>query len=435
MDLINGVLCIFSVLLILALGVYLSFYSRFLQATRLLPSLKSVIVNLFKREKSENGITPSQAMCTALAATIGTGNIAGISGAITLAGAGVIFWVWVSSFFAMIIKYYEIIIALEYRRKTGNGFVGGMMYAVKYGLPRSFMPLAFVFAFCGVLASFGTGNLIQSNTVTEAVKRLLPVNFRFISDVNIIIGIAVALFVGFLLLSGVKTVGSFCEKLVPFMLLLYIIASFGVVFLNTDKLPNAFFMIIKGAFNPKAVTGGTVLSMIFAIKTGIIRGIVSNEAGLGTATVAHAVADTQSKKSEAELGIAEVFIDTFICTLTAFVVLLGNSNIIYGRDTGSTLILNGFANAYGTLANSMLAVFLVLFGISSMLGWGAYGISFCRFLLGERATATYKFLFSAVCLLGALVPVDIIWQISEILNSIMSVPNVTAVFMLIKNKK
>ncbi len=434
MEKINGVLCIFSSLLILALGIYLTVKSNFLQLTRLLPSLKGVFVNLFKKEKKASGLSSSQAMCTALAATIGTGNVVGISGAIALAGPGVIFWVWVSSFFAMIIKYYEILMALDYREHKGNTLVGGTMYAVKNGLPKSFLPLAYVFAFCGVTASFGTGNFIQANTVTQSIKQLLPINFVDNKGAEITIGIIVSLFIGFLLISGVKSVGRACERIVPVMLLLYIAASLGVIFLNSSRLSSVFSLIIKGAFNPRAVTGGAVTAVFLTLQAGIIRGIVSNEAGLGTATVAHAMAEVKDKKKEGELGIAEVFIDTFICTLTAIVVLMGNKNIVYGADTGSNLILKGFANSYGNLSEVLLSVFLVLFGISSILGWGAYGISFCSFLWGKRGENGYKFLFSAACLVGAWLAVDKIWQISEILNSVMSLPNIIAVFLLTKNK-
>ena len=434
MERLNGILCIFSSLLILVLGIYLSFKSNFLQLTRLLSSLKGVVVNLFKKEKNEFGLSSSQAMCTALAATIGTGNVVGISGAVALAGPGVIFWVWVSSFFAMIIKYYEILMSLEYRENNGNQLLGGTMYAVKSGLPKVFLPLAYIFAFCGAAASFGTGNFIQVNTVAESIKYFLPINFLNNKIIGIIIGSFVALFIGFLLISGVKSVGRACEKIVPVMLLMYIVASAGVIFLNSNRLPLVFKLIIKGAFNPKSVTGGAVTAVFFTLQTGVIRGIVSNEAGLGTATVAHAMAQVRDSKSEGELGIAEVFIDTFICTLTAIVILLGNKEIHYGFDTGSELIIKGFFNTYGNFSEALLSVFLVLFGISSILGWGAYGISFCSFLWGKEGGSVYKLLFSAACIAGVCLSTDKIWQISEILNSVMSLPNLIAVFLLTKNK-
>ena len=420
-------MCIFSALIIFLLGIYLSIKTKFLQ----LKILPKALLNIFKslkpdKKTSHGGISSTEAMCTALAATIGTGNVAGISGAIALAGPGVIFWIWVSTLFAMIIKYFEIYISLIYRNHTKNGYSGGTMYAVKYGLKKAFLPLAYIFALCGLFASFGTGNFIQINTVTAAVENLLP----SVPNVGIITGIIITFFIGILLLSGIKAVGKVCEKIVPVMLLLYLLASFGVIFFNLNNLGSAFAAVLKGAFNPAAVTGGVVCSLILTVRIGVIRGIVSNEAGLGTATLAHAATQTNDFNGESEFGIAEVFIDTFICTLTAFVILLGNKNIVYGYDTGSKLILGSFSNTFGTAADGILSVFLILFGVSSVLGWGAYGITCCSFLSGKKGVTLYKICFSLACIPAAVLTVDKIWCISELLNSVMSIPNVTAIFFL-----
>jgi len=427
MSAINNIMCIFSVIIIFLLGIYLSLKTRFLQLKLLPLSLKNMFFSLKDNKKNNNSkISSSEAMCTALAATIGTGNIAGISGAIALGGAGVIFWIWVSTIFAMIIKYFEIYISLLYRQRTPEGNAGGTMYAVKYGLKKIFLPLSFLFAFCGVVASFGTGNFIQINTVVSSVKNLFP----SLDNSNLYCGTALALFIGFLLISGVKTVGKLCEKIVPFMLIFYFLASLGVIIFNADKLSNALYMIFKGAFNPSAVTGGVICSLIITLRTGIIRGIVSNEAGLGTATLAHSATETENFNHEAQFGIGEVFIDTFICTLTAFVILLGCKKINFGFDSGSRLILDAFYNTYGGIADGILSAFLILFGISSVLGWGAYGIVCCEFLTGYKGTYLYKVIFSAACIPAAILTVEKIWTVSELLNSVMSIPNVIAVFLL-----
>ena len=424
-----------SVIIIFVFGVYLSFKTRFFQFVGLKNALKSLSADLFSRKKSNDGVSSKGAMYTALAATIGTGNVVGVSGAIALCGAGVVFWIFVSSVFAMIIKYTEIYVTSHYKKRINGGFVGGTMYAVKYGLPKVFLPLAFVFSAALLLASFGTGNLIQINTCLLGFLSLLPSGFQYSLELSVAFSVITAIFIGFLLLGGINCIASLCEKTMPFLLLLYTLAGMAVIILNLNRLPQVIVVIIKGAFTPKAVTGGAVTSLFLSLKSGITRGIVSNEAGMGSATVAHAVSNGQNPKKEGELGIAEVFIDTAVCLLTALVVLLGNGEIVYGADTGILLALTAFENTFGAVSNYILSLFLMLFGISSVLGWGAYGTIAAEFLCGKKGGVIYKFLFSAACVLGALVSVDKIWSFSEILNAFMSIPNVIAIFLLLKNFK
>ncbi len=424
-----------SVLIIFVFGVYLSFKTRFFQFKGLKNALKTLCKDLFSHKNSTDGVSSKGAMCTALAATIGTGNIVGVSGAIALCGAGVVFWLIVSSVFAMIIKYTEIYIAVHYKKRTENGFVGGTMYAVKYGLPKRFLPLGVCFSALLLLASLGTGNLIQINTSLSGLLNILPKDFKFSLEISVGFSLMTAIFIGFLLLSGIDSVAKLCERTMPFLLLFYTIASLAVIMLNLNRLPQVLSIIIKGAFTPKAVTGGAVTSLFLTLKTGIVRGIVSNEAGMGSATVAHAASNNKNPKTEGELGIAEVFIDTAVCLLTALVILLGNKEITYGTDTGILLALNGFANTFGIISKYILASFLMLFGISSVLGWGAYGTVAAEFLCGKAGGLVYKFLFSAACVLCPLISVDKIWSFSEILNSIMSIPNIIAVFLLFKGFK
>ena len=423
-----------SVLIIFVFGIFLSIKTRFFQFLGLKNALKTLVKDLFSRKNSSDGVSSKEAMCTALAATIGTGNIVGVSGAIALCGAGVVFWLLVSSVFAMIIKYAEIYIATNYKKRVENGFVGGTMYAVKYGLPKKFLPIGICFAAALLLASFGTGNLIQINTCLSGILNVLPKGFPFSFEVSVCFSVLTAILIGFLLLSGIKSVAVTCEKIIPFLLLFYTLASLSVILINFAQLPEVFALIIKGAFTPKAVTGGAVTSIFLTVKTGVVRGIVSNEAGMGSATVAHACANGNAK-TEGELGIAEVFIDTAVCLLTALVILLGNKEITYGTDTGVLLALNGFTSVFGIIARYLLSAFLIFFGVSSVLGWGAYGTIAAEFLCGKKGGFVYKFLFSAVCVLGSLISVEKIWSFSEILNAFMSIPNIIAVFLLLKGFK
>lgn len=434
MERLNNLTGALSVLIIFIFGVYLTLKTRFFQLKGLKNSLGSLTKEFFVKKNAKDGVSSKGAMCTALAATIGTGNIVGISGAIALCGAGVVFWLVISSFFAMIIKYTEIYIAVHYKRELQNGFVGGTMYAVKYGLPKRFLPLGVCFAWILLLASLGTGNLIQINTCISSVYSVLPRNLDFSFNIALVFCVSAAIFIGFLLLSGIESVAKTCEKIIPFLLLFYTLASMAVILLNFCRLPEVLGLIIRGAFKPRAVTGGAVCSLFLTLKTGVVRGIVSNEAGMGSATVAHAAANG-SPKTEGELGIAEVFIDTAVCVLTALVILLGNKEISYGADTGLLLALTGFSSTFGVISEYLLSAFLIFFGVSSVLGWGAYGTVAAEFLYGKTGGYIYKLLFSAACVLGGFISVEKIWSVSEILNSIMSIPNIIAVFLLLKGFK
>ena len=433
MDFINSITGVISIIITIGFGVFLTVKTRFFQFAGLKRALKCAINDLFSKSIPENKVTSKGAMCTALAATIGTGNIVGISGAIALCGAGVVFWISLSSILAMIIKYVEIYTVAEYRKKQNGQFVGGVMYAVE-ALKKSYRPIGVVFAFLTVLASFGTGNLIQINTAVSSVKTLLPKSLGFSVEILVMLCCLSALFIGFLLLSGIGAVSKFCEKVIPFMLLFYVAASMYVIIINYGSFIGVLVSIFKGAFCPKAVTGGAVCSVFLVIKSGVVRGVVSNEAGMGSAPIAHASASSD-KNHEAELGIAEVFIDTLICVLTAFVILLGNKQIVYGKDTGLLLVSTALESAFGDVANIILCVFLVFFGLSSVLGWGTYGTVCAEFLWRKKGGAVYKIIFSAICVFGALISTEKIWSLSEILNSLVSIPNIIAVFLLFKKEK
>ena len=315
---VPAMVCIFGV------GLYLSIRTGFLQIRKFPYAIRTTLGRIFrKRSASDGAITPFQAVCTALAATVGTGNIAGVAGAIAIGGPGAIFWMWVSALFGMCTKFAEVTLAVHFREINANGeLVGGPMYYIKNGLGKKWNWLAYLFAAFGVLTVFGTGNATQVNTITTAINSAL-LNYNIISESavstsNLIIGIVIAILIAMILLGGIKRIGQVTEKLVPFMALLYILLGLGVILLNIQNVPSVFVSIFKGAFQPSAVTGGIIGSMFLSIKKGVSRGIFSNEAGLGTGSIAHACADTKKPVKQGMFGIFEVFTDTIvICTLTA----------------------------------------------------------------------------------------------------------------------
>ena len=317
-----------AMICIIGVGLYLSIRTNFLQIRKFPYAIKVTIGRMLrKREASDGSLTPFQAVCTALAATVGTGNIAGVAGAIAIGGPGAVFWMWISALLGMCTKFSEVTLAVHFRETNANGdLVGGPMYYIKNGLKKHWHWLAYLFSAFGVLTVFGTGNATQVNTITTAIDSAL-INYNVItadntSTVNLVMGIILAILVAMILLGGIKRIGQVTEKLVPFMALFYIILAVGVVIINWKNVPGVFSAIIRGAFNPASVTGGVVGSFFMSMKKGVSRGIFSNEAGLGTGSIAHACADTRKPVKQGFFGIFEVFTDTIvICTLTALVIL------------------------------------------------------------------------------------------------------------------
>ena len=376
---VPAMVCIFGV------GLYLSIRTNFLQIRKFPYAIKTTLGRIFrKRDASDGAITPFQAVCTALAATVGTGNIAGVAGAIAIGGPGAIFWMWVSALFGMCTKYAEVTLAVHYREINANGeLVGGPMYYIKNGLSKKWHWLAYLFAAFGVLTVFGTGNATQVNTITTAINSAL-LNYNVISESavstsNLIIGIIIAILIAMILLGGIKRIGHVTEKLVPFMALLYILLGLGVILLNIQNVPAVFASIFRGAFQPRAVTGGIVLSMFTSLKKGVSRGIFSNEAGLGTGSIAHACADTKKPVKQGMFGIFEVFTDTIvICTLTALVILCSGVAVDYGKAAGAELTILGFTSTYGSWVSIFTAVAMCCFAFSTAVGWGLYGAQLHR---------------------------------------------------------
>ncbi len=422
---------------IIGVGLYLSVRTGFIQFRKFGYALRCTVGRLFrKKEAADGAMTPFQAVCTALAATVGTGNIAGVAGAIAIGGPGAVFWMWISALLGMCTKFSEVALAVHFRERNANGdYVGGPMYYIKNGLGRKWIWLAYLYAFFGACAVFGTGNATQVNTITAAIDSAL-LNYNVLSDggvglCNLIIGIVIAGLVGLILLGGVKRIGKVTEKLVPIMALLYIVLAVGLIGMNIGRVPAVFADIFRGAFQPSAVTGGIVGSFFLSMKKGVSRGIFSNEAGLGTGSIAHACADTRKPIKQGMFGIFEVFMDTIvICTMTALVILLSGVAVPYGQAAGAELTISGFTAVYGNWVSIFTAVAMCCFAFSTIIGWGLYGARCVEFLLGSRVIKVFTVAYALISIVGATVDLGLIWGISETFNGFMAVPNLIAVFLL-----
>lgn len=428
---VPAMICIFGV------GLFLSVRTNFLQIRKFPYAIRTTIGRMFrKRNASDGAMTPFQAVCTALAATVGTGNIAGVAGAIAIGGPGAVFWMWISALLGMCTKYAEVTLAVHFREKNTNGeLVGGPMYYIKNGLDKKWHFLAYLFSAFGVLTVFGTGNATQVNTITTAVNSAL-LNYHLLGEdqvpaSNLIIGIVIAVLVGMILLGGIKRIGRVTEKLVPFMALLYVILGLGVIVIHAGALPSVFGAIIGGAFNPSAVTGGIVGSMFVSMKKGVSRGIFSNEAGLGTGSIAHACADTRKPVKQGMFGIFEVFTDTIvICTLTALVILCSGIAVPYGEAAGAELTIRGFTSTYGSWISIFTAFAMCCFAFSTTIGWGLYGARCIEFLFSEKVTKPFMVVYSLVAIVGATANLGLMWSIAETFNGLMAIPNLIALFLL-----
>ena len=426
-----------AMICIIGVGFYLSCRTGFLQIRKFSYAIQTTIGRMFrKRNASDGALTPFQAVCTALAATVGTGNIAGVAGAIAIGGPGAVFWMWVSAVLGMCTKFAEVTLAVYYRETNKEGdLVGGPMYYIKNGLGKNWQFLAVLFSAFGVLTVFGTGNATQVNTITTAVNSALLscglISEGAVKTSNLIQGIIIAALVALILLGGVKRIGQVTEKLVPFMALLYIVLSVGIILFRIQALPSVIQAIFEGAFKPAAVTGGAVGSLFMSIKKGVSRGIFSNEAGLGTGSIAHACADTRKPVKQGMFGIFEVFTDTIvICTLTALVILCSQVPVGYGQAAGAELTIQGFISVYGNWVSVFTAVAMCCFAFSTILGWGLYGARCIEFLFSEKVIKPLMVAYSLVAILGATADLGLMWNIAETFNGLMAIPNLIALFLL-----
>ena len=422
---------------IIGVGLWLSFRTGFIQIRKFGYAMKKILGSVFKKEKaSEGAVTPFQAVCTALAGTVGTGNIAGVAGAIALGGPGAVFWMWCSALLGMCTKFSEVTLAVHFREKNPHGdWVGGPMYYIKNGLSKKWHFLAVLYAILGILTVFGTGNATQVNTIVASIDSAL-INKGVIDHsgmgMKLGIGVVIAILVAIVLIGGVKRIGSVAEKLVPFMALLYIVLGLGVVFLNIEKVPGVFGDIFAGAFSPRGITGGVVGSMFIAMKRGFSRGIFSNEAGLGTGSIAHAAAHVEDPVEQGYFGVFEVFVDTVVvCTLTALIVLLGAGDTIqYGVAAGAELTIQGFTNTYGGWVSVFTAIAMICFAFSTILSWGLYGTRCVEFLIGSKMNIGFMLIYSLVAIVGATINLGLLWSIAETFNGMMVIPNLIGLFLL-----
>lgn len=422
-----------ALFLILGVGIYLTFRTRCIQI-RLLPKALRTFLSAFKRKRTkDNDVTPFRALCTALAATVGTGNLVGVAGAISIGGPGSVFWMWISALLGMVTKFAEAVLSIVYRVKNKNGeFIGGPMYMIQNGMGRRWKWLAVLYAFFGVIAAFGVGNATQINAVIGGINNtIIAFGGKATTIGNLLIGVVLAITIGFILLGGAKRIGAIVEIIVPFASLAYIILGLGVLIVHYQRIPGAFSEIFHGAFTPQAVTGGAIGSTIQALKVGTRRGVFTNEAGMGTASIAHSAANTSHPVEQGLMGIVEVFVDTIvICTITALVILCSNMVIPYGSDTGVELTSQAFASVYGDWVNIFLAVALSSFAIATVLGWGFYGIRCAQYLFGQRASKVFAWLQITMVLLGAILKTGTVWIFAEIVNGLMAIPNLIVLVFL-----
>ena len=423
---------------IVGVGLLLSVRTGFLQIRKFPYAIRTTIGRMFrKKDASDGAMTPFQAVCTALAATVGTGNIAGVAGAIAIGGPGAVFWMWCSALLGMCTKFSEVTLAVHFRERNQNGeLVGGPMYYIKNGLGPRWQWLAVLYSLFGVLTVFGTGNATQVNTIVTAVDSALlayqsPLA-AYLPTLNLIVGILVAMLVAMVLLGGVQRIGSVTEKLVPFMALFYVVLAVGVVVLNAPQLPFVLESIFVGAFTPAAFTGGAIGSVFLSMQKGVSRGIFSNEAGLGTGSIAHACADTRKPVKQGMFGIFEVFADTLvICTLTALVILCSGVPVSYGAAAGAELTISGFTATYGGWSSVFTAVALCCFAFSTIIGWGLYGSRCIAFLFRtDKVVGPFLVLYSFVAILGATMDLGLLWSIADTFNGLMSIPNLIALLLL-----
>ena len=437
-------------LLLVGTGVFLSVKLGFIQFARFGYAMKNTIGKVFQKQTAAGGeVTPFQAMTTALAATVGTGNIAGVTGAIAVGGPGAVFWMWLSAIFGMCTKYAEVVLAVRYRERNAKGdWVGGPMYYIRNGLGRKWNWLAVLFSILACLAAFGIGNMTQVNTIASSFNSAVDAfggntaanTVLFFGQTvpvsSIAVGGVVAVIVALVLFGGIKRIGAVTEKLVPFMAVIYIIAALCVIGTNIGAVGKVFGMIFKGAFSAEAALGGAFgITIMQTIQKGVGRGVFSNEAGLGSAPMAHAATSETDPVKQGLYGIFEVFMDTIvICTLTALTVLCGveaGVDITWGQSAGTEVIGAAFSTVFGAKAGSLLvAVGISLFALSTILSWSLYGTRCCEFLLGHKVTLVYQILFVCVVVIGATLDLELVWNIADTLNGFMAIPNLVALLGL-----
>ena len=377
--------------------------------------------------------TKRKALYTALAATVGTGNLAGVAGAIALGGPGAVFWMWIFGILGMVTKFAEATLAVQHHRldRDGKPF-GGPMYMILDALKPRWHFLAYFYCFFGVVASFGVGNGTQINTVVGGMNSSLSAfGFDGSTLLDLILGLVLATAVYFVLSKGSNGIGSVTERLVPFAALFYVLLCIVALVICRNAIPKAFRSIISGAFSPKAATGGVIGSFFVSLRVGAARGVFTNEAGMGTASMAHATAVVDHPVEQGLMGIMEVFIDTIvICTLTALVILCSGTPIHYGKDMGISLTTQAFVDIFGQRVSVFISLSLCLFAFATVLGWGLYGMQCARFLFGDTSVRLFVLLQAIMVVVSSVMHADTLWLLAEIVNGLMAIPNLIVIAKL-----
>ena len=372
-------------------------------------------------------------MCTALAATVGTGNIVGVAGAIAIGGPGAIFWMWVCAFLGMVTKFAEATLSVRYRVTDGEGgYLGGPMYMIQRGMGKRWNWMAYLYSFFGLVASFGVGNATQINAVIGGIRttvRSYGIQTSSLSD--LVMGIILAIIISAMLMGGMRRIGKTAEFLVPFVSCGYLLIGILVLCLRARYIPQVVSDIVYGAFRPRSVTGGVLGSAFLTLRTGASRGVFTNEAGMGTAAMAHASADVSHPVEQGLMGIMEVFLDTIvICTMTALVILCSGVSIPYGRDVGVALTTNAFSTVLGQWVNIFIMIALCLFAFATVLGWGLYGIRCAEFIFGHNCLKCFVLAQGCMVVLGAVMNTETVWMLAETINGLMAIPNLVALGVL-----
>ncbi|MDK2801890.1 MAG: sodium:alanine symporter family protein [Oscillospiraceae bacterium] len=415
----------YILLFLLIIGIYITFKTSFIQIFKLGDIWKETIGSLLKKSKKIDvkNITPFQAMSTALGGTMGVGNIVGIGTAMVLGGVGSIFWMWISAFFGMAVKYSEIVLSVEYRQKGEDGKnIGGPMFYLEKGLGIKF--LSIIFSISCIIASFGIGNMTQINAISVSINGTFGTN-------KLLIGIFVIIIISSIIVGGVSRIGKFAEKIIPTVSGMYIIFAFYIIIINIQNVPQAFSSIFLSAFSFKSAIGGVAgYTILSSIKYGISRGIFSNEAGLGSSPIIHGASDTQSSVKQGFWGIFEVFIDTIVvCTITAIAIISSGSFI--NEHDGSQFTLNAFKSSFGSFGEYFIIFSIVIFAISSIISWCYYGERSLNYLTDKKIYILfYRIIFLFVILIGSVMDISIVWKISDIFNLFMMAPNVIGIILL-----
>ena len=408
--------------LLLGVGVYLTLGLRLFTWSRVFVAFAM----LWRGRKSEKkgDITPFQALMTALSATVGTGNIAGVATAIFLGGPGAIFWMWITALFGMATKYAEAVLAVEYREKDDrNMYVGGPMYYIKNGLKKHWGWLGWLFALFGTLASFGIGNMVQANSVADALKNMFAIP-------GWQTGVVLTCITAIVIIGGINRIAEVAAKLVPFMAIAYVSCGLYVIFSHITEIPTALHLIVKSAFNPTAAVGGFAgAAVLAAIRFGVARGVFSNEAGLGSAPIAHAAAKTNDPVQQGMIAMLGTFIDTLlICTMTALVIIL--TGAWTSGKTGAALSTLAFESGIPDFGGYVVVFGLVIFAFTTILGWSYYGERCAEYLFGSKIIWPYRMLWLCAIPTGAMGKLGIIWLLADVMNGLMAVPNLIALTLL-----